>query len=106
MCEHQRLATQRHLLECYLFLRGFHIEPSANSEYLRLTKRADSRNFSLKVDAGWLQVHSPATVEHRLDTLGLVSFLEKHGAARLGLTPTGQELVMNLEREPDVKPLR
>ena len=98
--------TQRHLVECYLFLRGSRREPSANSEYIQLTRRADSRDFCLKIDAAWLQVQSSDTVEHRLDALGLVSFLREHGSGRFGLTPPGQEVVTNPEREPDMKPLR
>ena len=106
MSEGVFMSTQRHLLECCLFLHDFRIEPSSDSDHLQLRKKADHRTFHLKVDAGWLQVQSSATVEQRLDTLGLSHFLEKHGSAWLGLTPTGQEVVTHLERVPDVKPLR
>lgn len=91
--------TQRHLLECYLFLRDFMREPSSNSELLQFSRKFDWRLFHLKVDAEWLQLQSTATVEHRLDALKLVPFLEQNGSAWIRLTATGQEVVTHLEQD-------
>ena len=96
---HEQMSTQRHLLECYLFLRDFRIEPSSTSEHLQLRRKADCREFHLKVDTEWLEVTSNATIEHRLDVLGLVPFLVQNGSAWIGLTATGQEVVTHLERD-------
>ncbi len=96
------MLTQRHLLECYLFLRHFWIEASSNAGQLQLRRKGDCRIFRLKVDTEWLQLESNATVEHRLDALGLIPFLEKNRLAWIGLTATGQEVVTHLER--DVEP--
>ena len=97
----QQILTQRHLLECYLFLHDFRIE-SSSGEHLQLRRKAESRDFHLKIDDEWLGVKSNATVEQRLNALGLVPFLEQNGSARIGVTATGQEVVTHLE--PELKP--
>ena len=94
----QQILTQRHLLECYLFLRDFRIESSSGGQ-LHLRRKAESRDFYLKIDDEWLRVKSNATVEQRLNALGLVPFLEQNGSAWIGLTATGQEVVTHLERD-------
>ncbi len=98
----ERILTQRHLLECYLFLRHFWTEASSNVEHLLIRRKGDCRIFRLKVDTEWLQLQSTTTVEHRLDTMGLVAFLDKNGSAWIRLTATGQEVVTRLEG--DVEP--
>ncbi len=97
MSQQQKL-TQCHLVECYLFLRDFWIESSSNAEHLELRRKADQRTFYLKVDAEWLQMKSHATIEHRLDGLGLIRFLEKNGSAWIRVMPTGEEVITHLER--------
>ena len=91
---HQEKLTQCHLLECYLFLRDFWIESSSNAEHLQLRRKADRRTFHLKVK-------SHATIEHRLDGLGLIPFLEKNGSAWIRVTSTGQEVITHLERDAE-----
>ncbi len=98
----QRMLTQRHLLECYLFLRDFWIEVSSTDRHMQLRKKSDARTFYLQVDPEWLRLKSTATVEHRLDALGLVPFLEQNGSAWIRLTATGKEVVTHLVR--DVEP--
>ena len=98
---HQEKLTQCHLLECYLFLRDFWIESSSNAEHLQLRRKADRRTFHLKVNAEWLQMKSHATIEHRLDGLGLIPFLEKNGSAWIRVTSTGQEVITHLERDAE-----
>lgn len=98
---HERILIQRHLLECYLFLRHFWIEASSNAGHLQLRRKGDCRTFRLKVDIEWLQLESNTTVEHRLDALGLIPFLEKNDSAWIGLTATGQEMMTNLEQDGD-----
>jgi hypothetical protein len=95
----QRASTQQHLLECYLFLHDFRIESSSNQGDLTLRRKADSREFRLKVDIEWLQLKTAITVEHRLNALGLIAFLLRNGAARIGLTVTGQEVLSRFEQK-------
>ena len=88
---HERISNQRHLLQCYLLLHDFRVESSLETGPLRLKRRADDRNFYLKVDSEWLALRSSATTQSRLDALRLIEFLEANGSARVGLTATGQE---------------
>ena len=96
---HERISNQRHLLQCYLLLHDFRVESSLETGPLRLKRRADDRNFYLKVDSEWLALRSSATTQSRLDALRLIEFLEANGSARVGLTATGQEVVTPLEPE-------
>lgn len=95
----ERMSTQRHLLECYLVLHDFRIKASLKTEPLQLTRKADDRDFHLKVDPEWLQIRSHATTQSRLDALGLIPFLLKNGSAWIGVTATGEEVLTRIAED-------
>ena len=98
----ERIAHRRQLLRSYLILHDFRIVHSRKTTNLHLRRKADDQDYHLRVDPQWLQLTTDVTVRSRLDTLGLVPFLEENGSAWIGVTATGQEVITHIEQE--VKP--
>lgn len=94
-----RTPHRRQLLESYLILHDFRVVPSRKATTLRLKRKADGQDYYLRIDAQWLQLTTDATVQSRLDALGLISFLRKNGSAWIGVTATGEEVITHIDRE-------
>lgn len=94
----ERITNRRQLLESYLILHDFRIVHPRKTANLQLRRKADDQDYHLRVDLQWLQLTTDATVQSRLDTLGLVPFLQENGSAWIGVTATGQEVITHIER--------
>lgn len=99
MNREERTAHKRQLLEAYLILHDFRIVPSRETTTLRLRGRENDKDYYLSIDPQWLQLTTDATVQSRLDTLGLISFLQENGSAWIGMTATGEEVITRIERQ-------
>ncbi|ULA60613.1 MAG: hypothetical protein LZF60_260008 [Nitrospira sp.] len=94
-----RVRHRCQLLESYLILHNVLVISSGNSMTWRLGRPADDQEYCLRIDSQWFQRPTHASVRSRLDTLGLIPFLQQHGSAWIGVTDTGEEMIAHLEDE-------